>query len=175
MKVGHDFYSHEDVVIKHPSLCSFGNHAAIDKGVYCTTALNVGDYVHLAPYVVIIGGPDSKLTMGHFSGISAGCKIVCGGDNYSSGHLMNPQVPIEFREPKISHNIFEPFSCVGVNTTVMPGIVLAEGSVVGANSVLTKDTEPWTIYLGSPAKPYKTRPYELAYKYANMLGYNYNV
>lgn len=175
MKVGRDFYSAEDVVIKHPNLCSFGNHVAIDKGVYCSTALSVGDYVHLAPYVVIMGGAVSKLTLGNFSGISAGCKIICGGDNFSTGHLMNPQVPIEFRAPEISHVIFEAFSCVGVNTTVMPGVVLAEGSVVGANSVLTKDTEPWTIYLGSPAMPYKARPPELAYKYANMLGYNYEV
>ena len=34
---------------------------------------------------------------------------------------------------------------------------MAEGSVVGAHSLLTKDTEPWTIYAGSPARPIKIR------------------
>jgi len=53
----------------------------------------------------------------------------------------------------------------------MPGITLAEGSVVGAGSVLTKDTEPWTVYVGSPAKPVSIRDPELALKGAKSLGY----
>jgi galactoside O-acetyltransferase len=40
---------------------------------------------------------------------------------------------------------------------VLPGVTLGEGSVIGANSVVTKDTEPWKIYVGSPAKPIKDR------------------
>jgi galactoside O-acetyltransferase len=54
----------------------------------------------------------------------------------------------------------------------MPGITLAEGSVVGSNSVLTKDTEPWTIYVGSPAKPVGKRDKEIILKNAKELGYN---
>ena len=53
----------------------------------------------------------------------------------------------------------------------MPGITLAEGSVVGANSVLTRDTEPWGIYAGSPAKRIRDRDYELILKGARELGY----
>ena len=40
----------------------------------------------------------------------------------------------------------------------MPGVSIAEGVVVGANSVVTKDlTEPWSIYLGSPCKKIRDR------------------
>jgi dTDP-4-amino-4,6-dideoxy-D-glucose acyltransferase len=53
----------------------------------------------------------------------------------------------------------------------MPGVTLAEGSVVGSNSVLTKDTEPWTIYVGNPAKPIKIRDNETILQYAKELGY----
>ena len=168
-----DFYKHDDVFIKHDKLCTIGNHVAIDKGSYSTVVMNLGDYVHLAPYTVVIGGVESKLVMGHFSGLSAGCKIICGGDDFASGALMNPQVPIEYREPKFTTVTFEPFSCVGVGTVVMPGITLAEGSVVGSNSVVTKNTEPWTIYVGNPARPVKIRPNEKAYKYARELGYEF--
>jgi galactoside O-acetyltransferase len=42
----------------------------------------------------------------------------------------------------------------------MQGVTLAEGSILGANSLLTKNTEPWTIYVGSPAKPIKIRDKE---------------
>ena len=85
MKTGIDFFIDKDVYIKHKNKVTFGNHVAIDKGFYCTTQLEIGDYVHLAPYTVIIGGEKAKLKMEHFSGIAAGGRIVCGGDNFTSG------------------------------------------------------------------------------------------
>jgi dTDP-4-amino-4,6-dideoxy-D-glucose acyltransferase len=61
-------------------------------GVYLSTSATIGDYVHIAPYSCIIGGIDSNLIMEDFSGISAGCKILCGSDDFTNG-MMNPQVP----------------------------------------------------------------------------------
>ena len=171
MNTGVDFIMHSDVYLKHENDVKFGNHVAIDKGVYCTTKLDIGDYVHIAPYCVIIGGYDAKLIMNHFSGLAAGAKIVCGGDDFSTGSLMNPQVPRKYKDVVIEPVVFEMFSCVGINSCVMPGITLAEGSVVGAHSLLTKDTEPWTIYAGSPARPIKRREHKKAYEYAKELGY----
>ena len=98
MNTGVDFIMHSDVYLKHENDVKFGNHVAIDKGVYCTTNLEIGDYVHLAPYCVIIGGYDAKLIMNHFSGLAAGAKIVCGGDDFSTGSLMNPQVPRKYKD-----------------------------------------------------------------------------
>lgn len=40
---------------------------------------------------------------------------------------------------------------------ILPGITLAEGTAVGANSLVTQDTESWTMYFGSPAKKIKPR------------------
>ena len=169
---GIDLYIDETSRIKHPYLVELGNHVAIDMGVYLSTSATIGDYVHIAPYACIIGGGDSKLVMEHFSGISAGCKIICGGDDFTKG-MMNPQVPIQYRSPKITTITFERFSCVGVNSVVMPGVTLREGSVVGSNSTLTGDTEPWTIYVGSPAKPVKVRDKNLILQYAKQLGYEF--
>jgi galactoside O-acetyltransferase len=50
---------------------------------------------------------------------------------------------------------------------------MAEGSVLGANSFLKSDTEPWTIYAGSPAKPIKTRKSTKMIEYARELGYEF--
>jgi len=171
-KTGIDLFIDSSSVIKQPQLIEVGNHVAIDVGVYISTKATIGDYVHIAPYSCIIGGKESELIMEHFSGISAGCKILCGSDDYTKG-LMNPQVPIEYRNPKISFVKFEKFSCIGVNCVVMPGVTLAEGSVIGSNSVVTKDTEPWTIYVGSPAKPVKIRDKELILENAKKLGYEF--
>lgn len=171
-KQGIDLYVDETSRIKHPGHIEVGDHVAIDIGAYISTSASIGDYVHIAPYVCVIGGVDSKLVMGDFSGISAGSKIICGGDDFTQG-LMNPQVPIKYRSPKITTVTFERFTCVGVNSIVMPGVTLREGSVVGSNSVLTKDTEPWTIYVGSPARPVKIRDRELILMYAKELGYDF--
>ena len=169
-KQGIDLYVDSTSRINHPSEIEVGNHVAIDIGVYISTAASIGDYVHIAPYTCIIGGKDSKIVMEDFSGISAGCKILCGSDDFTQG-LMNPQVPIRYRCPKMTTITFERFTCVGVNSVVMPGVTLREGSVVGSNSVLTKDTEPWTIYVGSPAKAVKMRDKKVIQQYAKELGY----
>ena len=39
----------------------------------------------------------------------------------------------------------------------MPGITIAVGTAVGANSLVLKSTNPWGIYAGSPAKKIKKR------------------
>ncbi len=39
----------------------------------------------------------------------------------------------------------------------MKGVVIGEGSVRGANSVVTKDRPPYSIAVGSPAKVIKNR------------------
>ena len=41
---------------------------------------------------------------------------------------------------------------LGINVTVLPGVRIGYGSIVGANSVVTKDVPPMTIVAGSPAK-----------------------
>lgn len=171
MKHGIDFYLNDDVVIKRSDTATFGSHVAIDKGFYCTTQIDVGDYVHISPYCTVIGGKDGHFIMEDFTGLSAGCRIVCCGDDYTSGHLMNPTVPLKYRKVNNNKVVLKRFSCLGTNCVVLPGVTIAEGSVVGANSLVTKSTEPWTIYVGTPAKPIRKRPKELSYKFAKELGY----
>ena len=46
----------------------------------------------------------------------------------------------------------EPDVWVGSNCVIKSGLKVALGSVLGAGSVLTKNTEPYGIYVGNPAK-----------------------
>ena len=41
---------------------------------------------------------------------------------------------------------------IGAGTIVLPGVNLAEGTSIGASSLVTKSTSPWGIYYGIPAK-----------------------
>src|ERR1022692_821538 len=86
-QIGEDVFISKNVEIKRPDLAIIGNHVAIDSGFKCTTRLELGDYIHIAPDVVVIGGSKTLLKLDHFSFIAAGTKIVCGSENYVTGGL----------------------------------------------------------------------------------------
>ena len=46
---------------------------------------------------------------------------------------------------------------IGCNVTILPGVNIADGSVVAAGSVVTKDVKPYTIVAGVLAKAIKSR------------------
>ena len=46
---------------------------------------------------------------------------------------------------------------VGAGSVIFPGVILGEGSSVGSCSMITKSTEPWSVYFGVPAKKIKNR------------------
>ncbi|MDI6644110.1 MAG: acyltransferase [Methanobacteriaceae archaeon] len=46
---------------------------------------------------------------------------------------------------------------IGARVIIMPGVTIGDGSIIGANSVVTKDIDPYTIVGGVPAKFIKKR------------------
>ena len=46
---------------------------------------------------------------------------------------------------------------IGINAVIMSGITIGRGSVIGANSVVTKNVEPFSVMGGVPAKLIKKR------------------
>ena len=53
---------------------------------------------------------------------------------------------------KIGHDTW-----IGHGAIIMPGVKIGNGAVVGSGAVVTKDVAPYTIVVGVPAKPIKTR------------------
>lgn len=45
---------------------------------------------------------------------------------------------------------------IGMNCTILKGVVIGEGAVIGACSVVTKDVPAWSVAVGNPAKVVKT-------------------
>ncbi len=41
---------------------------------------------------------------------------------------------------------------VGFGTSILPGVTIGEGAIVGACSVVTRNVEPWTVVAGNPAR-----------------------
>ncbi|MGF1899415.1 CatB-related O-acetyltransferase [Aliivibrio sifiae] len=48
-------------------------------------------------------------------------------------------------------------SWLGMRSMIMPGVTIGEGAIVAANSVVTKNVEPYSVVGGSPAKLVKYR------------------
>jgi acetyltransferase-like isoleucine patch superfamily enzyme len=151
---------------------SIGSNVAIDSGFYLTTAAQLESYIHIGPYVTCIGGADALLRMENFTTIASGSRLIIKGDQHLGHGLVGPSgvIPQEFGDLKIGGQItMEKFSSVGTNAVVFPGITISEGSVIGAGSIVTKDTDPWTIYVGSPARAIKKRNSEIMKKYGEIL------
>lgn len=171
---GDDVIISRSAEITRPELCTLGNHVAIDSFFYCTTKLKIGDYVHISPHVAVIGGKDTGLFVGDFCFISVGAKMVCGSELFQGDGLIGPLIPDAYKDrQKLEPIYLNRFSGVCANSVVLPGVTLAEGSILGANSLLKTSTEPWTIYAGNPAQPIKIRKKEIMYQYAKKLGYDY--
>ena len=170
--VGEDVFISRNVEIRRPHLVKIGAHVAIDTGFYCTTAAVLGDYIHIGPYVTVIGGAEAELRLKGFNTIGAGSRLLCASDEFLGAGLVGMS-PAEFRDNIITAPItLERFASVGTNVVILPGVTLAEGSVVGSCALVTHTTEPWTIYYGVPAHPVKTRPSERMLAAAKALGYS---
>jgi virginiamycin A acetyltransferase len=46
---------------------------------------------------------------------------------------------------------------IGMEATIMPGVTIGDGAIIGAKSVVTSDVTPFTVVAGNPAKNVKRR------------------
>ena len=95
-RVGEDVFISKNVEIRRPHLVSIGNHVAIDSGVYITTQADIGDYIHLSPYITVIGGAKSKIIIEDFVTIAAGSRLIAGSDKFLGDGFTSITVPEKF-------------------------------------------------------------------------------
>lgn len=127
----------------------FGKHIIIDDFtlIYAKEIIKIGNYVHIASFTSISGG--GELVIGDLCAISSGCRILTGTDDFKEHGFGNSTIANEFRNVQTEKVSIEQFAIIGGNSVVLPGVVIGEGASVGAGSVVTKDLEPWGIYVGN--------------------------
>jgi acetyltransferase-like isoleucine patch superfamily enzyme len=115
----------------------------------------IGSFVHVSNHASIIGG--GACILEDFVGLSAGVRLITGSEMLEGEGLTNPTIPPEFRALRRSFVHLAKHAFLATNVIVHPGVTIGEGAVIGSGSVVTKDVEPWTINVGSPARVRRTR------------------
>jgi acetyltransferase-like isoleucine patch superfamily enzyme len=142
--------------IYNPELMEIGNHSRIDDFCVISGKVTMGRNVHIAVFCNI-GGGDLGVTLEDFCGLAYGCHVFSQSDDYSGRTLTNPTVPDKYKHETKASVLIKRHSIVGTCSVIMPGITLEEGTSIGAMSLITKSTAPWSVYFGIPAKRLKSR------------------
>ncbi len=111
-----------------------------------------------------------RLIIGKFCSIASGVKFMMGG---TQGHNYEwiASYPLDFLEDDFDgYNKVAPKAqklkgdtvigndvWIGVEALIMPGLQIADGAVIGARSLITKNVGPYEIWGGNPAKLIKKR------------------
>lgn len=124
-----------------------GGHSIIyaSANIWMPCNLEIGERCCIGPDTFIYN--PEKIVLGNKVVISQ-YSYLCGGS-----HDINT-LSLDFISAPI---IIKDFSWVCADCFVMMGVTIEEGCVLGARSSLFKNTEPWSIYGGMPAKFIKKR------------------
>jgi len=144
--------------IVKPEMVEIGEHSMIDDFSFINggSGVRIGRYVHISAFSTIIGG--GEVVIGDYAVISYGSRIITGTETYKSGKRMSSALPPEQRNAILGKVIIDNDAFIGTNVVVHPNVRIGEGAIIGSNSLVLKDVEPWSINVGSPCKKIGERP-----------------
>jgi galactoside O-acetyltransferase len=135
-----------------------GENSQIDDFVFLNAGkcTRLGRHVHIASFCSIIGG--GEFVMEDFSGLSAGCRIITGSDDFLGRAMTNPTVPSQYTRVKSSFVHIGRHAIIGTNAIIFPGVEIGEGAAVAAGCIVRKSLAPWMVYGGPDCAPMGQRP-----------------
>lgn len=137
-----------------------GNNSRIDDFCIVSGNVKIGRNVHITPNCLVAGG-DSGIIFEDFTTIAYNVKVFTQSDDYCGDTMTNSTIPKQYKNEFKKAIMIKKYSIVGAGSVIMPGIIIAEGTSVGAMSLVLNSTTPWGIYVGVPAKRVKDRSRDL--------------
>jgi len=110
-----------------------------------------------------------KLKIGKFCALAQGTTFIMNGANHALGGFSTYPFSIfgEGWEKDFDFSIFHEEArgdtvvghdvWFGTNATIMPGVTIGSGAVIGAHAVVARDVPPYTIAVGNPARVIRHR------------------
>lgn len=119
---------------------------------------------HVTHHYDFIG---DKLIIGKFCQIGAGVEFVMNGANHQMNAVStypfyifgswDQSAPSKEDLPLKGDTVVGNDVWIGQNSTILPGVHIGDGAIIGLNSVVTRDVPPYTIVAGNPAKTVRKR------------------
>lgn len=82
-------------------------------------------------------------------------------DDFSGDYLIGPIHPSKFTNAQTGEVIIKKYSQIGTHCVIFPNVIIDEGCIVGAMTLVNKSLNKWSIYIGQPAKYLKERKSKL--------------
>jgi virginiamycin A acetyltransferase len=108
-----------------------------------------------------------RLIIGKFCQIAAGVEFVMNGANHQMNALttfpfyifegFRKPIPPLSEMPIKGDTIVENDVWIGQNSTVLPGVHIGSGAIIGANSTVGGDVEAYSVVAGNPARLLRKR------------------
>lgn len=130
---------------------SIGDNSRIDDFCVLAGRIDIGRNVHVTVFCNLAGGR-AGIELGDFATLAYGCHIVAQTDDYSGATMTNSTVPAEYKNETSALVTIGEYAILGTGCIVLPGVLIANGVAGGAGAVFTKQTDPWSIYVGTPAR-----------------------
>lgn len=137
-----------------------GDNSRIDDFCVISGKITIGRNVHIVPMCLIAGG-EKGIIFEDFTTVSYGVQVFTQSDDYSGKSMVNSTIPKQYKKEYKKAVVLKKHSIVGAGSIIMPGVILEEGTSVGAMSLVLKSTDPWGIYVGTPARRIKDRKKDL--------------
>ena len=135
----------------------FGENCIVADGAAVQGNVRFGANCSVQPYTIITGygnadDPSGRITIGDGVRIASHGMIIAANHNFS-----DPEKPIHTQGLTFAPITIEDDVWIGGRVSIMAGVRIGKGSVIGGGSVVTRDIPPLSIAIGSPAKVIKTR------------------
>ena len=135
-----------------------GAHTLLEPDVWITAPgdarirIGEGCFLNLGTMVASV----ELVEIGDHCMLANGCFVTDGNHRFEDRDRPVPWQGFTTKGPtRIGDNTW-----LGAHVVVTSGVTIGERCVVGANSVVTKDVEPYTIAAGAPARPLRNIEYD---------------
>ena len=132
------------------------DHVTFYPGVYLSVGnkenslIHIGHHSHFAPYAVLYG--HGSLRIGPYCNIAAHTVFSTVGHDYHTKDQLMADAPTITGPITLEEDVW-----IGANATIIANTHIAKGTVIGANAVVTHDTQSRGIYIGVPARHTRNR------------------
>jgi acetyltransferase-like isoleucine patch superfamily enzyme len=137
-KIGDDFETGHNVIVREENV--IGNNVKIWSNTIIDYRCKIGNNVKIHSQCYI-----AQLTIIE-DNVFIAPGVMVANEKYPTGI---------FSEERIKGPTIKRGAKIGINSTILPGVTIGEGAIIGAGSVVTKDVSPYVVVYGVPARIYK--------------------